>query len=137
MAAIDAAAPSTLAAAPRGRWATIGLWTLQILAAAAFLAAGSFKLTGNPMMVQIFAHIGLGQWFRLVTGAVEVTGAIALLVPAAAAFGGLLLAVTMACAVFTHLAVIGGNPVPAVVLLLITGSIAWVRRASFRAVLGR
>lgn len=70
-------------------------WGLRIIAAAVFLAAGSAKLAGVPMMVGIFDQIGIGQWFRVVTGLVEVAGAIALLVPASAAFGGLLLAVTM------------------------------------------
>jgi uncharacterized membrane protein YphA (DoxX/SURF4 family) len=86
------------------------------------------------MMVQIFDHIGIGQWFRYVTGAVEVTGGILLLVPSLAAFGGLLLAVTMACAVFTHLAVIGGSPVPATMLLGITATITWFRRDSLGAI---
>ena len=121
----------------RGRWVTIGLWTLQILAAAAFFAAGSFKLTGAPMMVQIFDNIGVGQWFRIFTGVVEVSGAALLLVPRLAAFGGLMLAVTMVFATLTHLFVIGGNPAPAIVLFAITATIAWARRAQLGAVLGR
>jgi putative oxidoreductase len=120
---------------PFGRWGRIGLWTLQILAAAAFLAAGGFKLAGSPMMVEVFDQIGIGQWFRYVTGIVEIAGGLALLVPSIAAFGGALLAITMLCAVGTHLFVIGGNPGPAIVLLLITASVAWLRRASFGAVL--
>jgi putative oxidoreductase len=127
---------SSAAGQPANRWGRIGLWVLQILAAAAFLAAGSFKLAGNAMMVQVFDQIGIGQWFRYVTGTVEIVGAIALLVPFTAAFGGVLLAITMLCAVGTHLFVIGGNPGPAIVLLLITASVAWFRRGSFRAVLG-
>ena len=103
-------------------------WGLRILAGAAFLAAGSAKLAGAPMMVAIFDHVGLGQWFRLVTGLVEIAGAIALLVPATAAFGGVLLAVTMVFAVATHLFVIGGSPVPAIVLFVMTATVAWLQR---------
>ena len=110
---------------------------LRILAAIAFIAAGAAKLAGAPMMVAVFDHIGLGQWFRLATGVVEIVGAIALLVPAAAAFGGLLLAVTMIFAVATHLFVIGGNPVPAIVLLAMTAMIAWLHRANLIATLRR
>jgi hypothetical protein len=33
------------------------------------------------MMVESFDRIGLGQWFRIVTGLVEIVGAVALLVP--------------------------------------------------------
>jgi putative oxidoreductase len=118
------------------RWRRVGLWTLQIVAAAAFLTAGSFKLAGYPMMVEVFDQIGVGQWFRYFTGAVEIIGGLALLVPSAAAFGAALLAITMLCAIATHLFLIGGNPLPAIVLLLITASITWLRRASFRALLG-
>jgi putative oxidoreductase len=103
-------------------------WGLRILAGAAFLAAGSAKLAGAPMMVAIFDHVGLGQWFRLVTGLVEIVGAIALLVPATAAFGGVLLAVTMVFAVATHLFVIGGSLVPAIVLFVMTATVAWLHR---------
>lgn len=112
-------------------------WGLRILAAAAFLAAGGAKLAGVPMMVAVFDQIGIGQWFRLVTGLVEVVGAIALLVPATAAFGGLLLAVTMVFAVMTHLFVTGGSAVPAVVLFLITATVAWLHRARMVATLRR
>ncbi len=133
---MNATMTSDSAAGPTSRWGRIGLWTLQILAAAAFLAAGGFKLAGNEIMFQVFDQIGIGQWFRYVTGVVEIVGAVALLVPFTAAFGGVWLAITMLCAVGTHLFVIGGNPVPAIVLLLITASIAWFRRASFRALLG-
>jgi uncharacterized membrane protein len=106
-------------------------------AAAAFLAAGSFKLIGNPMMVEIFGQIGVGQWFRIVTGTVELVGGIALLIPRLAAFGGLLLATTMVFATLVHLFVIGGSPAPAVVLLAITATIAWLRRDQLRAVFAR
>ncbi|SDY91228.1 DoxX-like family protein [Collimonas sp. OK242] len=82
------------------------------------------------MMVEIFGHIGLGQWFRTVTGLVEVSGAIALLLPVTAGLGGLLLAVTMCFAIVIHLFVIGGSPLPAIVLLLITAGITWLYRAS-------
>jgi putative oxidoreductase len=80
------------------------------------------------MMLEIFEHIGLGQWFRILTGLVEVSAAIALLIPVIAGLGGLLLAITMCFAIFTHLFVIGGSPVPAIALLLITASIAWLHR---------
>ena len=134
---MSTATATPVSSSSRGRWVNIGLWTLQILAAAAFLAAGGFKLAGAPMMVQIFDQIGVGQWFRIVTGVVEVSGAALLLVPRCAALGGLLLAATMVVATLVHLFVIGGNPAPAIVLFAITATIAWARRAQLGAVLGR
>jgi hypothetical protein len=86
----------TVAQSPRRSRALMGvLWTLQILSAAMFLFAGSLKLTGAPEMVQTFGAIGLGQWFRYVTGGIEVVSAVLLLIPATAAYGAAALAVTM------------------------------------------
>ncbi|MBA8835833.1 MULTISPECIES: DoxX family protein [Rhizobium] len=110
-------------------------WALRLLSAAVFLAAGGAKIAGVPMMVAIFDQVGFGQWFRVLTGIVEVGGAIALLVTASTAFGALTLAVTMVFAVLTHLFLIGGNPLPAVVLLAMTGIVAWLHRRSFAVIL--
>ena len=119
---------TTTVTAARARPLTIALWTVQLLCAAAFLAAAAAKLTGQPMMVDIFARLGFGQGFRYVTAAVEVIGGVGLLVPGFAGKAALLLAVTMACAVVAHLTVLGGNPGPAILLLALTGAIAAVRR---------
>ncbi|MGJ7613049.1 MULTISPECIES: DoxX family protein [unclassified Variovorax] len=101
------------------------VWGIRILLALAFGAAGVSKLAGVPQMVQVFDAIGFGQWFRYVTGLVELGGVVLLLVPATGFFGGLLLAATMVCAVATHVVLIGGNPAPAVVLALLSGFVAW------------
>jgi putative oxidoreductase len=121
----------TTSAASPTRAKTIALWVLQILVGVCFIAAGSAKLAGAPMMVEIFAHIGIGQWFRYVTGLVEVAGGIMVLIPRTAPVGGALLAVTMACAIFVHLLRIGGNPAPAFVLLVLSAAIVWLRRDQF------
>jgi hypothetical protein len=57
-----------------------------------------------------------------------------LLVPSLAAYAAVALAATMIGAVATHLFVIGGSPLAAVVALAITAAIAWVRRESLKAV---
>ncbi|MDP9601752.1 UNVERIFIED_ORG: putative membrane protein YphA (DoxX/SURF4 family) [Variovorax paradoxus] len=101
------------------------VWGVRILLALAFGAAGAAKLAGAQQMVQVFDAIGFGQWFRYLTGLVEVGGALLLLVPATGFLGGLLLAATMVCAVATHLVLIGGNPAPAVMLALLSGFVAW------------
>ena len=113
--------------ASRGRLATAGLWVLQIGAAAMFLIAGTMKLTGNPMMVQMFGAIGIGQWFRYLTGTIEVVGAILLLIPSLAVVGAVPLALTMVGAIITHLFIVGGNPAAPIVLLAATATIAWAR----------
>ncbi|CEJ15345.1 hypothetical protein BN1110_05688 [bacterium YEK0313] len=98
---------------------------LRILLALAFAAAAAPKLLGAEAMVQLFQAIGFGQWFRLVTGLVELAGAALLLVPGAGFLGGLLLAATMACATLTHLVLVGGSPVPAAILFALSAFVAW------------
>jgi uncharacterized membrane protein len=105
--------------------------------AAMFLFAGGLKLTGAPEMVGLFDAIGIGQWFRYVTGSIEVVSAVALLVPASAAFGAFVLIPTMVGAVFTHLFIVGGSAVPAAVLLTGSLAVAWARRDQLARVLSR
>src|SRR5258708_30907048 len=57
------------------------LWVLQIGAAGMFLMVGFLKLSGNPQLVGLFQAIGLGQWFRYLTGTLEVAGAVSPFVP--------------------------------------------------------
>lgn len=108
------------------------VWGVRILLALAFGAAGIAKLAGVPQMVQVFDAIGVGQWFRYLTGTVEIVGAVLLLIPATGFFGGLLLGATMVCAVAIHLVVIGGSPVPAVALGLLSAFVAWRLRHTSR-----
>jgi putative oxidoreductase len=107
---------------------TATVWTLTIVAAAMFLLAGTLKLIGLQVEVDMFNTLGLGQWFRYVTGALEVAGAVGLFVPALASVAALLLAAVMIGAIFTHLFVIGGSPLIPIALLAITISIAYLRR---------
>jgi uncharacterized membrane protein YphA (DoxX/SURF4 family) len=106
------------------------LWTLQPMAAAIFLSAGIAKLVSATVMVQLFAIIGMGQWFRYATGLIEVGSALVLLlVPRLAFAAAVMLAMTMVGAVTTHLFITGGSPAPAIILLAITATIAWLRQS--------
>lgn len=103
------------------------LWVLQIAAAGMFLMVGFLKLSGNPQLVGLFEAIGLGQWFRYLTGSLEVAGAILLLMPRLSGLGALMLFGVMIGAVITHLLIVGGSPLMAIILLVVTGVIAWGR----------
>ena len=111
-----------------GRASLIALWFTQVAVAGMILMSGGLKLTGAPELVALFDAIGIGQWFRYVTGAIEVTSAVALLVPSLAAFGALLLVPTMVGAVATHFFIVGGSALPAAVLLTASLAITWTRR---------
>ena len=127
----------TLAISPApSRRLNILAWSLQVLLALVFLAAGGAKLAGVSMMVQVYDFIGVGQWFRIVTGLVEVAGAVALLIPGFAGLAALWLAATMVGAVIAHLVVLPTPAAPAAVLLVLTATLAWLRRDQTRSVLG-
>lgn len=112
------------------------LTAIRLFAAFAFLLAGGLKLIGIPMMVSGFEHVGLGQWFRYATGAIEVGGALLLLTPRFAGAAALLLAATMVGAIVAHLTVVPGSPLPAAVLLVLCATIAWFHRVRTLALLG-
>jgi len=116
----------------RGRASLIALWLTQVALALLFLMAGGSKLAGVPAMVSLFDAIGVGQWFRYVTGVIEVTSGIALLVPSAAIFGALLLIPTMLGAIVINLFVVPTSPVMPLLLLLAAAAVAWVRRRQLR-----
>ena len=125
-----------LATATPGKALNIALWALQVLVALAFVAAGSGKLLGGADMIALFDAVGLGQWFRYVTGSLEVLGALLLIVPGQSAFGAVLLACVMAGAVVAHLAVLHTAPTAPFVLLALTTLIAWGRRSPLAGLLG-
>src|SRR6476661_8699790 len=81
-----------------GKGRTVGLWVLRVLLGAAFLAAGGAKLAGVPAMVELFQKVGVGQWFRIVTGLLEVGGGILLLIPRLTFYGAALLLLVMVAA---------------------------------------
>jgi hypothetical protein len=120
-----------------GRARNIALWVLQAAAAAMFLMAGFSKLAGAPETVAMFDVIGIGQWFRYVTGVLEVAGAVLLLVPALAGAGAMLLAAVMVGAVLATVLVVGGSPLLPLVLLAVLALIAYARRDRTRRLIAR
>jgi len=115
-------------AATTGKGRLITLWTLSVLVALAFIGAGSGKLAGTAVMVGLFDKVGLGQWFRYFTGLLEVSAGIGLLISRYAFYAAVLLAIVMVGAIIAHVAVVGGSPAPAAVLLVLSGIIAYLRR---------
>jgi putative oxidoreductase len=75
-------------------------------------------------MVQLFAAVGFGQWLRFVTGALEVSGAMALLFPSTAALGAALLVVVMTGAVVANVTLLHTSPLVPFGLLIMVAIIA-------------
>ena len=109
------------------RGVNIALWVLQILLALQFVMAGLAKVFGDPAMVEMFATIGIGQWFRYVVGALEISGAIGVLVPRISGLAALGLVCLMAGATLTNLFVLGASPLLPMGLLLVSALVAWGR----------
>ena len=59
---------------------TILAWILQGLLALTFLMAGTGKTFGSKMHIEAFTKWGFPQWFRVVTGIVELGAAILLII---------------------------------------------------------
>jgi putative oxidoreductase len=109
---------------------SLTLWVLQGLLALVFLYFGATKFDPHVVFwIELFAKIGIGQWFRYFTGGLEVICGALLLIPKTSAIAAALLACNMAGAVFVHLfilrdgyaAVFPGLP------MLILIAIAWKR----------
>jgi putative oxidoreductase len=73
---------------------------IRVGVAALFLALGLDKFPSDPgsHWVIVFERIHAGEWFRYLTGVVESTGALLVLIPRTAVFGLLVLSCTMLCA---------------------------------------
>lgn len=83
-------------------------------------------------MVSLFDALGVGQWFRYVTGIIEVASGMALLIPSAAIFGAILLLPTMLAAILINLFIVPASPVAPLLLLLAAAAVAWARRDQLR-----
>ena len=110
---------------------------LRALLTVAFLGAGGAKLAGVEMMIQTYDVIGWGQWFRYVTGIVEILGVVLLWLPNRQVVGAALLGATMVGAVLAHWVILGPSAVPAIGLGLLAAAVLYIHRAQIPAYPGR
>ncbi|MFC5814266.1 DoxX family protein [Nonomuraea harbinensis] len=110
------------------RLAGAGLWVLQVVMAGMLLMAAMGKFTGAEPSVSTFEAIGWGDWFRYLVAVLEVAVAVCLLAPPLAGTAALAGAGLMAGAVLTEAFVSGGPVALPLVLLVVSGVIAWGRR---------
>jgi putative oxidoreductase len=128
---------SLAATAPTSRSKVVGFWFFKIVFGLAFNAAGCAKIYGPPAMVAEFDAVGLGQWFRYFTGALEIIGAIVLLTPSTAGFGALLLAGICGGAFFAQLLALHGDIIHPIAMGIILVAIAWNQRDQMLGALRR
>lgn len=105
---------------------------LRISAGLLFLAVGLAKFQSESYWVKLFADIGLGDWFRYLTGGLQVAGGLLFLIPRTVYAAAVLAGSTMIGAVIVHLFVLdtgfGGAIFPLALLILI--AVVVIRRAA-------
>ena len=126
----------TSATLSQPRSANIAVWILRVVVAALFLFAGVMKLSGQPMMVEEFDTVGLGQWFRYFTGAVEVVGAVVTLIPSVSVLGAVLLLAVDAGAFVAQVAAIHMDWIHTIVIGAVIAALIYLQRDALKARLG-
>ena len=91
------------------------LYGMQATFGGILLLSGMAKLVGIEIMVREFDLIGLGQWFRVAAGMVEVSGGLLLFAPRLGVCGALLvccLSVGAAGATLARAVLVPSHPLP-------------------------
>lgn len=125
---------TTTANTPRSRTANVALWVLQVLLAAVFAFSAVLKLSAEAQNVAGFEAMGLGMTGMYIVGALELAGAIALLVPRLMGLAALCLVALMIGAVTLTWVIAGPSlaAIPAVVGIAVA-VVAWGRRSHLAA----
>jgi putative oxidoreductase len=106
---------------------------VQVVLGLLFVLIGSMTVAGRKMFVENFRRFGYPQWFRVVTGSLEVLGGLGLLIgiwlPWLAALASAGLALVMLGAVSTHLRI--REPLQKIALPIVMGALAVVVAVSY------
>lgn len=107
----------------RSRQDVIITWILRLAVAAMFISIGRSKFDASSMWVKLFEQIGLGQWFRRLTGTLQIAGAILVLIPRTFVIGIALLACTMAGAAVIWIVRLGAPANAIIPMVVLAGLI--------------
>ncbi len=116
----------------RGAGDVLATWLPRVAVALVFLNVGVEKFGSHGPWIRIFARIGLGDWFRYLTGVMQVGGALLLLVPPLATMGAVVLGCTMAGAIVVNVFVLKTG-LAAIIPFLLLVAIAFVGWRSLTA----
>ncbi|GAA2727573.1 DoxX family protein [Streptomyces nogalater] len=121
----------------RARGALVALRAVQVVLALFFgLASALPKLIAHPTAVESFDRIGWGSGAMYTIGALELAGAVALLVPVLQSLSAIALGALMVGAFIVQLTAFDGqNAATPLILLAPLTLIAWARRSPNRALL--
>ncbi|MFD7302213.1 DoxX family protein [Streptomyces pharetrae] len=123
----------------RGRSARVALRAVQVLLALFFAVASALpKLIAHSSAVEPFEQMGWGSAGMYTIGALELAGAVALLLPLLQSVAALALSGLMAGAFVVQLTVFDGeNAATPLVLLMPLALVAWARRGHTAELLRR
>jgi hypothetical protein len=82
-------------------------WLPRLAVAGLFFFVGKSKFGAQSGWIKTFEQLGFGQWFRYLTGAIQMVGAIAVLIPRISPYGILILAGTMVGAMAAWIFLLG------------------------------
>ncbi|MEU8969735.1 DoxX family protein [Streptomyces monashensis] len=122
----------------RARWARVALRMVQVLLALFYgIASALPKLIAHPSAVESFDRIGWGSGAMYTIGALELAGAVALLIPLLQSVAAIALSALMVGAFIVQLTAFHGqNAATPLILMVPLIMIAWGRRGSNRELLG-
>ncbi|HTM49573.1 MAG TPA: DoxX family protein [Bryobacteraceae bacterium] len=107
----------------RSRQDVIITWILRLAVAAMFISIGRSKFDASSMWIKLFEQIGFGQWFRRLTGTLQIAGAILVLIPRTFVIGIALLACTMAGAAVIWIVRLGAPANAIIPMVVLAGLI--------------
>ncbi len=109
------------------------LLAVRVFLTLAFAAAGLAKLAGVQMLVDEFALIGVGQWFRYVTGIIEVGAAVLIWLPGYTAYAAALMVCVAVGALIAHAFILGmATSAGAILLGVLALLMLYTNRAQLR-----
>jgi putative oxidoreductase len=120
----------------RSKSREIAAWVLRVVVGLTFLLIAATKLFGTADTVEYFEAIGWGQWFRYLTGSLDLVGAVLLFVPRWTFYGAVVLISSVGTATVLSVTVLRGDPqwgtlamvLQPLTLTSLTVALAWLTR---------
>jgi putative oxidoreductase len=118
----------------RSKSRAIAAWVLRVVVGLTFLLIAATKLIGTADTVEYFEAIGWGQWFRYLTGSLDLVGAVLVFVPRCTFYGAVVLISSVGTATVLSMTVLRGDPrwgdlamvLQPLILTSLTVALAWL-----------
>ena len=85
----------------------LALWFFKLVLAGLYLMMAIPKFGANEITIHIFTTLGVEPWGRYLTGAIELSVFVLILIPATAIYGVILSLGVLSGAILSHLTILG------------------------------